>query len=87
MFFFVQEQKIIFIFFQLKALPCIISVPCVNNGNCSNDMTGGYTCSCLTGYIGGDCQIGNTLNVSNSSFLKITKIIMFANFTSVAMRH
>ena len=57
-------EKVIFIFFQIKALPCILSQPCVNNGNCSNDMTGGYTCSCLAGYKGGDCQIGNKLNAS-----------------------
>jgi len=45
------------IFFNLKALPCTLNYPCQNNGVCSNDMEGGYVCSCKKGYMGDNCEI------------------------------
>ena len=40
-----------------KALPCVLINPCVY-GTCTNDNFGGYTCTCLTGYTGTNCQYG-----------------------------
>ena len=40
--------------------------PCSNGGTCitdvdgNGDATGMYTCNCLLGYEGGDCQIGES---------------------------
>ena len=34
--------------------PCA-STPCLNGGNCTS-FTGGYLCSCPTGYSGNNCQ-------------------------------
>ena len=41
-----------------KALPCTLSSPCLNNAKCTNNNLGGYTCTCLTGYTGTNCQYG-----------------------------
>ena len=35
------------------------SSPCKNNGSCV-DGVGSYTCVCSQGYIGEECEIGNT---------------------------
>ena len=43
----------------LKALPCILSSPCLNGATCTNNNLGGYTCTCATGYTGVNCQYGN----------------------------
>ena len=32
--------------------------PCKNNGTCQND-TDSYTCKCVHGYEGVNCEIGN----------------------------
>ena len=40
----------------LKALPCILSNPCQNGAPCTNNNLGGYTCTCVTGYTGTNCQ-------------------------------
>ena len=40
-----------------------IPVPCQNGGSCTDEVNG-YTCTCLAGYTGADCQIG-LLNISN----------------------
>jgi len=58
-------------FLNQKALPCILSQLCENNGNCTNDMVGGYTCSCENGYTGQTCQNGILLFLTlpkNSKF-------------------
>ena len=34
------------------------AVPCLNGGLCNSDGAGGYTCSCLTGYSGTNCETG-----------------------------
>ena len=46
----------------LLVLPCILNAPCENNGICVNDLTGGYTCTCLNGYIGKHCGTRNMKN-------------------------
>ncbi len=46
----------------LLVLPCILNAPCENNGICVNDLTGGYTCTCLNGYIGKHCGTRNMNN-------------------------
>ena len=33
------------------------SEPCLNGGNCSDEVNG-YRCSCMTGYSGTLCEIG-----------------------------
>ena len=55
-------------FLNQKALPCILSQPCENNGNCTNDMVGGYTCSCENGYTGQTCQNGILLFFTTQKF-------------------
>ena len=40
------------------ALPCILGSPCYYGATCYNNNVGGYTCSCITGYTGTDCQYG-----------------------------
>ena len=44
------------LFFLTKALPCILSNPCVYGSTCTNNNLSGYSCSCLTGYTGTNCQ-------------------------------
>ena len=39
----------------VKACP---AAPCLNSGTCNTNGLGGYTCSCLTGYTGINCEIG-----------------------------
>ena len=38
-----------------KCDPCI-SAPCQNNAICTNDMVELYTCSCLPGFKGRNCE-------------------------------
>ena len=56
------------IFKQIKALPCVLSSPCQNGAACKNDNLGGYTCTCVAGYTGTNCQYGIK---STCFFLKI----------------
>ena len=44
-----------------KALPCTLSNPCIY-GTCYNNYIGGYTCTCIYGYTGTNCQYGKFLN-------------------------
>ena len=51
------SNKIILLFsINTKALPCILSNPCLYGSTCTNNNLSGYTCSCLTGYTGTNCQ-------------------------------
>ncbi len=44
----------------LKVLPCDLNPEqCKNGATCANDNLGGYTCTCLNGYTGGECENGN----------------------------
>jgi len=43
---------------QTKALPCILTGPCQNGATCTNDYLGGYTCKCVFGYTGTNCEYG-----------------------------
>ena len=45
-------------FHLIKALPCTLTAPCQNGAGCTNNMVGGYTCSCASGYTGTNCQYG-----------------------------
>ena len=36
--------------------------PCSNNGNCT-DLVNQYTCSCVAGYTGINCENGNLWNM------------------------
>lgn len=38
-------------------LPCQRRSPCQNGATCTNDGSGGYRCTCVTGYTGTNCQI------------------------------
>ena len=40
-----------------KALPCTLEKPCQNNGACTDDMKGGYTCECPPDVKGVNCEI------------------------------
>ena len=35
-----------------------VSSPCQNGGSCT-DQVNGYTCNCVDGYYGSDCETGN----------------------------
>ena len=35
------------------------STPCLNQGSCK-DLLGSYTCSCLPGFAGTNCEIGES---------------------------
>ena len=39
--------------------------PCVNGAMCNDDVDG-YTCSCVAGYTGTQCETGDTLELSNT---------------------
>ncbi len=41
-----------------KALPCTLANPCQNGAGCTNNLVGGYTCLCATGYTGINCSYG-----------------------------
>ena len=47
------------------------SVTCLNNGTCLNLLTGGFNCSCPSGYAGTFCQNGEILHLMkiNISFI------------------
>ncbi len=48
--------------FKLEELPCDLNADqCENGGTCANDNMGSYTCSCLKGYTGENCQTGKYL--------------------------
>ena len=40
----------------VSKLPCATS-PCVNQGQCTNEMTGGYNCKCPLGFSGKMCEV------------------------------
>ncbi len=40
-------------------MPCILNpTECRNDGECTDDNKGGYTCTCPNGYTGTNCDIG-----------------------------
>ena len=42
-----------------KELPCILNpTQCKNDGECTDDNKGSYTCTCPNGYTGTNCDIG-----------------------------
>ena len=41
--------------------PCARN-PCLNGGSCTSTFTGEYTCNCITGFKGENCQIGELFN-------------------------
>ncbi|XP_066030883.1 uncharacterized protein [Pocillopora verrucosa] len=42
-----------------------LSYPCLNGGTCNRNLiTGGYTCSCSSGYNGDRCEIGDVCSLS-----------------------
>lgn len=41
-----------------KGLPCVLTAPCQNGAACTNNNLGGYSCTCVTGYTGVNCQYG-----------------------------
>ena len=54
------------------------SNPCNNGGSCS-DLVNGYTCECVEGYAGLDCDYGEIDSRSNRNVLEcwqITKILI-----------
>ena len=39
-------------------MPCDLNPgQCQNGGLCLDDYMGGFTCACLNGYTGGNCEI------------------------------
>ncbi len=55
----------------IKALPCILNAgQCQNNGECTNDNNGGFTCTCKNGFTGENCEIGKKTPIANRSFQK-----------------
>ncbi len=49
---------------QQKELPCERNVDqCKNNGMCTDDNTGGSTCTCVNGYTGANCETGKNLEL------------------------
>ena len=59
-----------------KALPCVLSNPCLNGATCSYNNLGGYTCACVSGYTGTDFQYGKN-NITN--YLLFLKLFLFCN--------
>ena len=55
--------------------PCGSS-PCKNDGECSRDGKGGFTCDCSsTGFNGPTCNIGNIHLYINIGFIEITLLL------------
>ena len=48
--------------------------PCQNGGSCT-DQVNGYTCSCVDGYDGTNCETGNDATVSQIFFIEIKRYI------------
>lgn len=49
-------------FFVTLVLPCTLSNPCIY-GTCYDNYLGGYSCTCITGYTGTNCQYGKLLDL------------------------
>ncbi|KAL9960831.1 hypothetical protein ACROYT_G034336 [Oculina patagonica] len=47
--------------------PCSTN-PCQNGGTCNKDNSGGFTCSCPSGYTGNDCGTSSTSQQQSSTF-------------------
>lgn len=43
------------------------SNPCQNQGTCNNGNT--YSCSCIKGYSGINCEIGKSSQITNSNII------------------
>ena len=52
-----ENWKTIYIFFLLDVDECASS-PCQNGGTCV-DVVNAYTCNCVPGYTGDNCDTGN----------------------------
>ncbi len=82
---FMAASFIKFHLFKKTALPCILTAPCQNGATCTNNNLGGYSCSCLTGYTGTNCQYGlksfnlwlilNTFYSKSTTYFKINKAL------------
>ena len=60
----------------LKDIDECASNPCQNGGTC-NDGINAYTCDCVPGHAGDNCEIGNyiwALNMKSSRFVMIFPI-------------
>ena len=60
----VQLAKIMFVICIIADIDECHSAPCFNNGSCVGDVSG-YTCTCLSGYTGSHCEIGNGVLLSS----------------------
>ncbi len=38
----------------------MLNNPCFNGAKCTDDFTGGYTCTCKDGFTGKNCQYGTS---------------------------
>jgi hypothetical protein len=54
--FFVNKSLTLFHIYFLETDECV-SIPCLNGGTCT-DLFNDYNCTCVTGYIGRNCENG-----------------------------
>ena len=59
--------------------------PCQNGGSCI-DAIAGYSCSCVAGYTGHNCQTGERYSVSASTVYYYDMRHVFAGYTYVYFR-
>ena len=54
-------SKFLFLLISATVVSSCSTNPCQNGGTCiettTKRMAGGYTCSCLTGFIGSECEL------------------------------
>ena len=62
---------------KLKALPCVLSSPCQNGAACTNNNIGGYSCACVSGYMGTNCQYGKENILRRNKKLSFLTLLLF----------